>query len=76
MAKSVLIDDNLFTQAQDYAEVHGRSIPQQIEHWAEIGRIAEDNPDLPYEFIRDVLLATAEIESASTKPYVRRRKEK
>lgn len=73
MAKSVLIDDNLFTQAQDYAELNCRSIPQQIENWAEIGRIAEDNPDLPYEYIRDVLLATAEIESAPTEPYVRRK---
>jgi len=28
------------------------SIAKQIEHWARIGRIAEENPDLTYEFIK------------------------
>ncbi|PQQ34980.1 hypothetical protein CE143_10055 [Photorhabdus luminescens] len=32
-------------------------LSKQIEHWTKIGRIAEDNPDLPYSFILDSLLA-------------------
>ncbi len=74
MAKSIRMDDNFVQEAQLYAEVNHRSIPKQIEHWAQIGRIAEDNPDLPYEFIRDALIATAEIESGATEPYVRRKR--
>lgn len=74
MAKSIRMDDNFVREAQVYAEVNHRSIPKQIEHWAQIGRIAEDNPDLPYEFIRDALIATAEIESGATEPYARRKR--
>jgi len=74
MAKSVRMDDNFVQEAQVYAVVNHRSIPKQIEHWAQIGRIAEDNPDVPYEFIRDALIATAEIESGATEPYVRRKR--
>ena len=46
-----------------YAAVYSRSIPKQIEHWAKIGRIAEENPDLPYEFIKGVLESKAEMEN-------------
>jgi hypothetical protein len=35
---------------------------EEIEHWARIGKIAEENPDLPYAFIEDVLKAKAEID--------------
>lgn len=73
MATSVRLDDAFVEEAQVYADAAKRSTPKQIEHWAEIGRIAEDNPDLPYNFIKDVLLATAEINAGKVTPYVRRR---
>ncbi|MCZ2802436.1 hypothetical protein O1Q76_21735 [Vibrio alginolyticus] len=28
---------------------------EQIEHWANIGKMMEENQDLPYEFVRDTL---------------------
>lgn len=34
-----------------------RSIPNQIEFWAKIGKCALDNPDLPVEFIKDILIS-------------------
>jgi hypothetical protein len=34
-----------------------RSVPQQIEYWARLGKCALDNPDLPIEFVRDVLIS-------------------
>ena len=74
MATSVRLDDSFVKEAQVYAEATKRSIPKQIEHWAEIGRIAEDNADLSYEFIKDALLATAEINAGRTSKYVRRKK--
>lgn len=73
-AKSVRHDENFVTEAQVYAEANHRSIPKQIEHWALIGRIAEDNPDLPYEFIRDALMASAEVKAGKVKKYVRRKR--
>lgn len=75
MAKSVRMDDIFVQEAQVYAEVNHRSIPKQIEHWAQIGRIAEDNPDLPYSFIRDALIASAEIDAGATELYVRRKRD-
>ena len=37
-----------------------RSLAGQIEHWAKIGKIAEENPDLSYEFIKNILIAQEE----------------
>lgn len=75
MATSVRLDDDFVSEAQVYAEVHKRSVPKQIEFWAEIGRIAEDNPDLPYEFIKDALSATNEAKAGRLTPYVRGKRE-
>ena len=34
-----------------------RSIPNQIEYWARIGKCALDNPDLPIEFIKELMIS-------------------
>ncbi len=31
-----------------------RSVPKQIEHWARLGKITEEKPDLPIGFVKDV----------------------
>ena len=74
MATSVRLDDILVGEAQVYAEVNKRSVPKQIEYWAEIGRIAEDNPDLPYKFMKDALTAMQEAKAGKLTPYVRGRR--
>ncbi|MES9901944.1 MAG: hypothetical protein ABW168_04565 [Sedimenticola sp.] len=71
MATSVRLDDDLVSDAKVYGDADKRSVPKQIEHWAEIGRMAEDNPDLPYEFIHQVKVAQAEVEAGKATPYVR-----
>jgi len=35
-------------------------VPKQIEYWSQIGKIAEENPDLPFAMIRDILIADQE----------------
>jgi len=74
MATSVRLDDEFVQDAQVHAKAEMRSTPKQIEHWARIGKIAEDNPDLSYQFIKEALLAMTEIESGKGIPYVRRKK--
>ncbi len=59
---NVNLSQDLVDKARKYASVYSRSVPKQIEHWAKLGRIAEENPDLPYSFIRDILLAKEEDE--------------
>lgn len=66
MAKAVKLSDKLVEEAKRYAEISCRSIPGQIEYWSKIGKIAEENPDLPYEFIKDILLANQEKQSELT----------
>lgn len=69
MAHSVRLSDILVKEAQAVGEVMSRSGAGQIEHWAKIGKIAEENPDLSYEFIRDSLLAKAEVDNGLVDDY-------
>jgi hypothetical protein len=56
-------------EAKQYSIVFSRSVPKQIEYWARIGKIAEENPDLPYSFIREVLIAQQEAADGHVEPY-------
>lgn len=60
MSVNVKLSENLVAQAKRYAQIQHRSLPKQIEYWSQIGRIAEENPDLPFTMIRDILLADQE----------------
>ena len=69
MPTAIKISDELVAEARRYAGVYQRSVPKQIEYWSTIGNIAEENPDLPYSFIRDILLGLQEVEDGETLPY-------
>ena len=43
--------------------------PKQIEHWAKIGEMVEDNPDLPYQFVRQAIISKAEKEAGKLESY-------
>ena len=60
MGMPVRIDDALYEQARAQAQAERRTIAGQIEFWAMVGRTALDNPDLPIDFVRDLLIARAE----------------
>ena len=60
MATNVKLSDTLVDQAKRYGNVQHRSVPKQIEHWSQIGKIAEENPDLPFSMIREILIADQE----------------
>lgn len=47
----------LVETAKRYAAIEHRSVPKQIEYWSQIGKIAAENPDLPFGVIRDILIA-------------------
>lgn len=69
MAKTVYLADERVNEARRYGQVYSRSTPKQIEYWAQIGKIAEDNPDLPYSFIKEILLAKAEMDDGELSTY-------
>ncbi|PHR56426.1 MAG: hypothetical protein COA47_13015 [Robiginitomaculum sp.] len=60
MAINVKLSEKLVGEAKRHGKVHHRSTPKQIEYWSQIGQIAEDNPDLPFALIRDILIAQNE----------------
>ena len=70
MAVAVRISDDLVKKARSRSKALKRSISGQIEYWAKIGEIAEDNPDLPFSFIRDILIGMEEIKNGEISHYV------
>ena len=66
---TIKLSDKLISEARRYADTFSRSVPKQIEYWSRIGKIAEENPDLPYSFIKDILLAKQEVNDQKTTPY-------
>jgi len=70
MPTAVRISDQLVEKAKIRAHIFKRSTAGQIEFWAKIGEIAEDNPDLPYSFIKNILIGREEIKSDRVSSYI------
>jgi len=60
MAVSIKLSETLVNDAKRHGGLNHRSTPKQIEYWSTMGKIAEENPDLPFSFIKDILLAQTE----------------
>ena len=66
---SVRLNQDLIDKATIMAKALNRTPPKQIEHWAKIGEMMEDNPDLPYEFVKQAIIAQAEKEAGKLEEY-------
>jgi hypothetical protein len=71
MSVAVNLDDKLVKDARRQSKVLSRSVTKQIEHWARIGHIAEDNPDMTYSQIKDLLLGLEDYNSGNIEEYKR-----
>jgi hypothetical protein len=69
MPVSVRLSDEIVSNAKTMASIMNRSSAGQIEYWAKIGKIAEENPDLPYSFIKQSLIAKAEMDNSEVSEY-------
>ena len=56
MSIPLRINEAMYDLAKKSAKSEYRTTALQIEYWARIGKAALDNPDLPIEFIRDILV--------------------
>ena len=63
MSIAVRISDKLVDEAKIQSRVENRSITGQIEYWAKIGKIAEENPNLPYNLLKEILLGLEQLKS-------------
>jgi hypothetical protein len=70
MATAVKLSDTIISEAKIISKAVNRSVAGQIEHWAKIGKIAEENPDLTYEFIKKILIAQHETQAGHLEPFV------
>ena len=70
MATAVKISDDLFEKAKIQSKVFKRSIAGQIEYWAKIGQMVEENPDLPLPLIQEILVGREQIKAGQGTPYV------
>ncbi len=57
MGIPIRIDETVYNAAKKVARSECRSIPSQIEYWARLGKCALDNPDLPIEFLNNLLIS-------------------
>ena len=69
MATAVRITDDLVRDAKIFSKIDSRSLTGQIEHWARIGKCAEENTDLTYSLIKDILIGLAELEQGESSEY-------
>ena len=60
MAIAVKLSDKLVANAKRIAKVEHRSVPSQIEYYFQIALIAEQNPDLSFKLIQELLKAKGE----------------
>lgn len=66
---TVRLDLELVERAASVGKIFGRSTAKQIEHWAKIGAMMEDNPELSYEFVRQAIISNAEKEAEKLEGY-------
>ena len=69
MSTAVRVSGELVKEARIYSKVDKRSITGQIEHWARVGKCAEENPDLTYNAIKDILIGVAELDHGEYSEY-------
>ncbi len=62
MAQSVRLDDDFVEEVNIHASAAYRSLPKQIEYWAKVGQMVENNPDIPFSFVKDVTLAAEQVQ--------------
>ncbi len=70
MATAVKISDDLATKAKICSKIFKRSVSGQIEYWAKLGELVEDNPDLPLNLLKDILIGREQIRSGQGTPYI------
>ena len=69
MPTAVQLSELLIEQAEPYAQAMNRSVAEQIEYWARLGKVAEENPDLPIRMLQDMLVSMEEVKAGNLSTY-------
>ncbi len=66
---AIRLPEDLKKKLKLKARQQNRSMTNQMENYLKIAMIAEDNPDLPYSFIKDILEADEERKAGLGVPF-------
>jgi hypothetical protein len=69
MATAVRVSEELVANARKFSRIDHRSVAGQIDHWARMGKCAEENPDLTYSLIKEILIGLEELEQGERTEY-------
>jgi hypothetical protein len=70
MPQSVKLSDELIKQARHYGAVYHRSTAKQIEYWSTIGKISEENQDLPYSLSKIFCWRSESFSTVMSRPMI------
>ena len=69
MTVAVRLPPEIIEDARKNAQLNCRTTPEQIEYWYRMGKLADENPDLPMEFIKGALEGRLEMENGELSPF-------
>ena len=69
MPTAIQLSEVLIEEAKPYAQAMHRSVAEQIEYWARLGKVAEKNPDLPISMLQDMLVSMEEVKASNLSAY-------
>jgi ParD-like antitoxin of type II bacterial toxin-antitoxin system len=61
MLASIKLSESLIQDAKSASRIVKRTLPEQIEHWARLGKACDENPDLPVHMLQDILASRVEM---------------
>ena len=68
-ATSLRLSEDIVKRVSAKARAHRRTLTNQVEKYIMIAMEVEDNPDLPYSFIKETIEAREEIKAGLGTPY-------
>jgi len=69
MSTAIRISERLAEEARKYSAFEHRSLTGQIEYWAMLGKSLEENPDLTFNLIKDILIGLEELKRGDKTEY-------
>ncbi len=66
---TVNLDGEFEEIVQSHSMLQNRSVPQQIEYWAKIGQVVENNPELSYNVIKEILSGIQDAKLGNVEEY-------
>ena len=69
MSIAIRISNHLARKARVHSRALHRSLAGQIEYWAKMGEILEDNPDISFSFAQEILVGREQAEAGELTPY-------